>query len=113
MSDTQTKMGFWEILRNFWRPLAAVTYLLICIFDFVVAPYFVQMQAVDLNEMFTYVLQMPESQQTQTLQILHSKAQWEALTLQGGGLFHIAFGAILGVASWTRGMEKREAAKAR
>jgi len=30
--------------------------------------------------------------------------------LQGGGLFHIAFGAILGASAWTRGMEKRERA---
>lgn len=33
---------------------------------------------------------------------------WEPLTVQGGGLFHLSFLAILGVASWTRGMEKVE-----
>ena len=37
-----------------------------------------------------------------------NKGDWQSLTLQGGGLFHIAFGAILGAAAWTRGMEKRE-----
>ena len=25
---------------------------------------------------------------------------WQPLTLQGGGLFHLAMGAILGVTSW-------------
>ena len=36
--------------------------------------------------------------------------QWQSLTLQNGGLIHLAFGAILGVTAWTRGQEK--AAKA-
>ena len=27
-------------------------------------------------------------------------AQWQPLTLQGGGLIHIAFGAILGISAW-------------
>ncbi len=106
-------IGFWEKIRNYWRPLAAVVYLSICIFDFIVAPYLTQMHmATDLSHIFEYVLQMPIDQQTQALEILHSKSQWQSLTLMGGGLFHIAFGAILGVASWTRGLEKKEAVKA-
>ena len=32
--------------------------------------------------------------------------QWDPLTLQGAGLFHMAMGAILGVAVWSRGQEK-------
>jgi hypothetical protein len=31
---------------------------------------------------------------------------WVPLTLQGGGLYHISMGAILGIAAWTRGKEK-------
>jgi K+ transporter len=31
---------------------------------------------------------------------------WQSLTLQNGGFFHIAMGAVLGVAAWTRGQEK-------
>jgi hypothetical protein len=30
---------------------------------------------------------------------------WQSLTLQGGGLIHISFGAILGISAWTRGQE--------
>jgi len=105
-------IGFWEKIRNYWRPTAAVVYLSICIFDFIVAPYLTQMQAKELSHIFEYVLQMPTDQQTMALEILHSKSQWQSLTLMGGGLFHIAFGAILGVASWTRGLEKKEAAAA-
>jgi hypothetical protein len=92
-----------------WRPLSAVTYLSICIFDFIVAPYLIQAQPNDLAEIFRYVLQMPIEQQSEALAIMYAKGQWSSLTLQGGGLFHIAFGAILGAAAWTRGMEKREA----
>lgn len=28
---------------------------------------------------------------------------WSPLTLQGGGLYHVAMGAIVGVTAWTRG----------
>jgi hypothetical protein len=96
-------------MRSLWRPIAALTYLGICIFDFIIAPYYVQAQPHNLAEIFTYVLQMPVEQQSEALNIMMNKGDWQSLTLQGGGLFHIAFGAILGAAAWTRGMEKREA----
>jgi hypothetical protein len=31
---------------------------------------------------------------------------WQSLTLANGGLIHIAFGAILGVAAFSRGQDK-------
>jgi hypothetical protein len=31
---------------------------------------------------------------------------WVPLTLQGGGMYHIAMGAILGISAFTRGKEK-------
>lgn len=34
------------------------------------------------------------------------KAQWVPITLQGAGLFHIAMGAILGIAAYGRTQEK-------
>ena len=33
-------------------------------------------------------------------------SQWNPLTLQGAGLYHIAMGAVLGISAWTRGQEK-------
>ena len=95
-------------LRSLWRPVAAVVYLSICVFDFIIAPYYVQAQPHNLTEIFKYVLQMPVEQQSEALNIMMNKGDWQSLTLQGGGLFHLAFGAILGAAAWTRGMEKRE-----
>ena len=91
-------------MRSLWRPIAALTYLGICVFDFIIAPYYVQAQPHNLAEIFTYVLQMPVEQQSEALNIMMNKGDWQSLTLQGGGLFHIAFGAILGAAAWTRGM---------
>lgn len=31
---------------------------------------------------------------------------WIPLTLQGGGLYHLSMGAIVGVSSWSRSQEK-------
>ena len=74
-----------------WRPMMAVTYMAINIFDFILGPILYN------------ILQF------------HNPGQmigmWAPLTLQGGGLIHISFGAILGVAAWTRGQEKVEAIK--
>ena len=75
-----------------WRPMMAVTYMAINIFDFIVGPVLYN------------VLQFHNPGQ--------SIGMWQSLTLQGGGLIHIAFGAILGISAWTRGQEKVEAIKA-
>lgn len=93
-------------MRSMWRPLAAMVYLAICVFDFIIAPYFVQAAPINLAEVFTYILKLPVDQRVDALGLLITKQSWTALTLQGGGLFHIAFGAILGASAWTRGMEK-------
>ena len=34
--------------------------------------------------------------------------QWQPLTLQGAGLFHVAMGAVLGIAAYGRTKEKIE-----
>lgn len=38
---------------------------------------------------------------------LGSYTPWKSLSLENGGLIHMAFGAILGVTAWTRGSEKK------
>ena len=37
--------------------------------------------------------------------------QWQPITLQAGGLIHLAFGAILGISAWGRSKEKLEQIK--
>jgi hypothetical protein len=76
-------------VRTHWRPLMAVTYMVICIFDFIVGPVF-----------WSFI---------QALQSGNVTLQWNPLTLQAAGTFHIAMGAILGAAAWTRGKEKEAA----
>ena len=68
-----------------WRPYMGFLYMAINAFDFIIFP---------LISMFLPVFtSLPY-------------AKWESLTLTNGGLIHMAFGAILGVAAWSRGQEK-------
>ena len=69
--------------KSWWRPAAGWVYLFICLFDFVLAT------------ILWSLLQTYESGKVTD--------QWDPLTLQGAGMFHISMGAILGVAAWTRG----------
>lgn len=72
-------------LKSRWRPLMAYVYMIICVFDFVIAP---------LTRIWLSIY-------TNT-----DLVPWQSLTLSEGGLFHLSMGAILGVAAWTRGQEK-------
>lgn len=74
-----------------WRPMMAITYMIINIADFIVFPI-----------LYT-VVQFWESDNV--------FQQWVPMTLQGGGFIHMAFGAILGISAWTRGREKVERMK--
>jgi hypothetical protein len=69
-----------------WRPMMAIVYMMINLFDFIIGPILFNL------------LQFWNPGQ--------SIGMWQPLTLQGGGLIHIAFGAILGISAWTRGQEK-------
>lgn len=73
-------------LQTKWRPLMAGMYLVVCVFDFIVFP----------------ILWVMLQSSSHTVQI----TQWQPLTLQSGGLFHIAMGGILGIAAWGRTKEK-------
>jgi hypothetical protein len=83
MQPKQDKQEIW--IQTHWRPLAAVVYLAINVCDFILFPI--------VNGAFYYYTKTP-------------LVQWTPLTIQGGGLFHVAFGAILGVAAWGRTQEK-------
>lgn len=68
---------------NRWRPATAWMYFVVCICDFIIFPVF--------NAVWYTNAQYHE---------------YHPLTLQGGGLFHMAMGAIIGVTSWQRSQEK-------
>lgn len=88
----------------YWRPAAAVIYLIICIFDFIVMPIWFGAYGETLSSIIMTIKDLPADAQ---IVVLNMKlAAWEPITLKGGGLFHIAFGAILGANVWSRGQER-------
>lgn len=91
-------------MRENWRPLAAFIYLTINVFDFLIAPIFMGLTNETTAQFVTGIMGLDPSVQA----ILASKPNggWTPLTLQGSGMFHISFGAILGVSAWSRGTEK-------
>lgn len=97
-------------LNRTWRPMAAIVYLLICLFDFIVAPSWSGMHTPTAAQLALAAKGLDP--QVGAI-LVASKEQWQPLTLQGGGLFHVAFGAILGVAAWTRGAAQIEQLKQR
>lgn len=74
-------------MRQTWRPYMAYVYAAICIADFVIFPIF-----------WTII---------QAIYGGTVGVQWTPITLQGAGLIHLAFGSILGVAAWSRNVEKK------
>jgi len=95
--------------KRFWRPIAAYVYLSICIFDFLGMPLYVSIANRQVNfEVFEEIRKFEDvTVQTAIIDKLDvGKDAWVPLTLQGGGLFHLSFGAIIGVAAFTRGREK-------
>ena len=73
-----------------WRPAMGWVYMATCTADFVVFP------------ILWSVLQ--------ALSKGNVTSQWQPLTLQGAGLYHIAMGAVLGIAAYGRTKEKIEGA---
>jgi hypothetical protein len=73
-------------VQNRWRPALGWSYVMVCLFDFIIAPL-----------LWGY-FQMDNGITPVTV--------WEPLTLQYNGLYHMAMGAVLGVTSWSRGQEK-------
>ena len=68
-----------------WRPAMGWCYMVICCLDMAIFPV-----AWNIAQVLTKT----------------PLIQWSPLTLQGAGLFHLAMGAVLGIAAWSRGQEK-------
>jgi hypothetical protein len=82
-SASEQKKEDW--MNSKWRPMMGWMYMLVCTMDMVIFPILWS-----LLQTFTHT------------QI----TQWNPLTLQGAGLFHIAMGAVLGIAAFGRTQEK-------
>ena len=75
MATEDTPKEDW--MQKRWRPAMGWMYMLVCMMDMVVFPV--------LWSMLQAYLKQPVT-------------QWNPLTLQGAGLFHLAMGAVLGIA---------------
>lgn len=84
MSESEKKRDDW--MNTKWRPMMGWTYMATCIFDFVIFPI-----------LWSIIQAWGDGK---------VEMQWQPLTLQGAGLFHIAMGAILGIAVYGRTKEK-------
>ena len=82
-SESEKKKEYW--MNSKWRPMMGWTYMITCITDFIVFPV--------LWSVLQAVLKQPVT-------------PWNPLTLQGAGLFHVAMGAVLGIAAFGRTQEK-------
>lgn len=83
-SESEKKKEDW--MNSKWRPLMGYVYMVICACDFVLFPVLWSL--------------------VQHLSHGNVSSQWQPLTLQGAGMLHLAFGAILGVAAFGRTQEK-------
>lgn len=83
-SASELKKEDW--MNSKWRPMMGWMYMVVCTCDFVVFPV--------LWSLLHAVLHTA------------NMVQWQPLTLQGAGLFHIAMGAVLGIAAFGRTQEK-------
>lgn len=83
MNESEAKTEDW--MQKRWRPAMGWMYMAICLCDMVIFP------------VAWSILQAVLGQ---------TVSQWNPLTLQGAGLFHLAMGAVLGIAAWGRTQEK-------
>jgi hypothetical protein len=84
MSASEQKKEDW--MNSKWRPMMGWMYMLVCTMDFVVFPILWSL--------------------IQSLSHGNVATQWSPVTLQGAGLFHMAMGAVIGVAAFGRTQEK-------
>ena len=83
MSAAEKKKEDW--MNSKWRPMMGWMYMLVCTMDMVIFPILWSLLQTTTGTQIT---------------------QWNPLTLQGAGLFHIAMGAVLGIAAFGRTQEK-------
>jgi len=88
---------------HYWRPAAAWVYLIICIFDFMIMPVWHLRSQGSLNNIYEISMRLRPEDQLQAIVQLAKRTSWEPITVSDGSMFHLSFGAILGVAAWTRG----------
>ncbi len=83
-----------EISTMRWRWTALILYLMICFYDFMFVPIWFGLNRPELAT-FIEILNTVEDPLIQLELMKKMTGQHNPFTLMGGGLFHLAFGAIL------------------
>jgi len=78
----------------YWRWTALSVYLVICLYDFMVVPIWYGLNRPDLAT-FIEILNTVGDPLIQLELMKKMTGQHSPFTLMGGGIFHLAFGAIL------------------
>jgi len=81
--ESELKKEDW--MNSKWRPMMGWMYMLVCTMDMIIFPILWSLLQTATHTPIT---------------------QWSPLSLQGAGLFHIAMGAVLGIAAFGRTQEK-------
>jgi Holin of 3TMs, for gene-transfer release len=84
ISASEQKKEDW--MNSKWRPMMGWMYMLVCTMDFVGFPVLWSLLQATVHGAVN--------------------VQWQPLTLQGAGLFHIAMGAVIGISAYGRTQEK-------
>lgn len=87
VENNQPRREDWMV--SHWRPMMGMMYMAVCTFDFILAPI-----------LYTVV------QFWETTAANDAFRQWQPITLQATGFFHIAMGTVLGITAYGRSKEK-------
>lgn len=89
--DSQLALSQENWIKSYWRPVMGWSYILVCLMDFVVFPALVMILPIYGHKYGVDI----------------DYVQWQPLTLQFGGLYHMAMAAIMGISAWTRGISQK------
>lgn len=82
-----------KFIFTHWRALSALTYLVICVFDFIIFPSYIGLNRVGIEQLSLFISDLDVTTQAKLMDIAYRSHS--PFTLQGSGLFHISFGALL------------------
>ena len=83
-----------ERATMYWRSTALIIYLLVVFYDFIFTPIWWGLNRPDISEFMKIIATVEDPLIRQQL-MTKLVGQHSPFTLLGGGLFHLAFGAIL------------------
>ena len=88
--ELEQRLTINKTINRHWRDWAGLVYLFICLCDFFIGPVVWNIR------MDSYCNMMVAKD------LVCDASRWTPLTLEGGAMFHISFGAILGATAWKK-----------